>query len=349
MINQPLPDHIIEAIKIIGRNIPRLRSAEMLKGDTDVEYLVEGILTRQGVAAIYGASGAGKSFLAKDLVFNLARGSTAWFHVPMRLASVVYVALEGQGGLKKRMLAWERHNGVELVDEVYFHTDPFRLDSPSDVDELAGEAVELAGNGCVIIIDTLAQSMAGFDENTSADMGAAIAGAQLLAAKVEGLVILIHHTGKDSARGMRGHSSLFASLDAAIEVTSKAGKRFWTVAKSKDGDAGQQYDFELVPYTIGTSRYGQPVTSCAVQQTVHPPSVKLASVTGKHRVAVMAKLTSVMVAGGPGTDINAAVTLVTPELDCEPKRRGTVAKETINGLVATGYLTRASDKISLPP
>lgn len=349
MIDQPLPAYLVEAAKVLGRNIPRLRSAEMIKCDPDVEYLVEGIVPRRGVAAIYGASGAGKSFLAMDLVFNLASRRASWFHLPMRAAPVVYVALEGQNGLKKRMLAWEQHNGIELGDEVHFFTDPFRLDNPSDVEELGNEALALAGRGCVIIVDTLAQAMAGFDENTSAEMGAAIAGAQMVAAKVEGLVLLIHHTGKDPTKGMRGHSSLIAALDAAIEVSSKSGKRLWSIAKSKDGEAGQGYDFELVPYTTGTSAYGQPVISCAVRQTVHPPSTKLPAVTGRHRVAVMSKLLSVIASGGPGIDINAATGLVATELDCDARRRGSVARSTINGLVASGHLTRVSDTISLPP
>jgi putative DNA primase/helicase len=36
---------------------------------------------------------------------------------------------------------------------------------------------------------------------------------------IGGLVVLVHHTGEDATKSLRAHSSLFASLGAAIEVT----------------------------------------------------------------------------------------------------------------------------------
>jgi putative DNA primase/helicase len=344
----PLPDHIIEAVRTWPRNIPRLRSADMVKCDPDIEYLVRDLLPKRGVAAVYGPSGSGKSFLAMDLAFHVASRNPSWFFMSIKSAAVVYVALEGQGGIKKRMQAWEQHNAVDLADEVQFFMDPFRLDEQSSIDELAREAVALVGKGCVVVIDTLAQSMAGYDENNSAEMGAAIAGAQRLAAQVDGLVILIHHTGKDPTKGMRGHSSLLGALDASIEVNARSSGRTWKVQKSKDGEAGQEYDFELISYTVGTDADGRPITSCAVRQTIHPPSAKLPPVVGKHRISVMSRLMSLMPNGAGVMDIDAAVVAVTPEIDCEPRRRGSVARATINALVVSGHLVRDGDKICLP-
>ena len=40
----------------------------------------------------------------------------------------------------------------------------------------------------------------------------------MLQATLGGLVLAIHHSGKDAGRGLRGHSSLHAALDAVIEV-----------------------------------------------------------------------------------------------------------------------------------
>lgn len=348
-LSGPLPDYIVEAAQNLGRNIPHLRSADMVLTDPDVPYLVRGILPQRGVAAIYGPPASGKTFIAMDLIFSLASGTPHWFSLPMRAAKVVYVALEGQGGIKKRIKAWQLYNGVDLADTVQIWDEPFRLDAQSDIAVLAQEATALLGKGCVIVIDTLAQSMAGFDENSSADMGAAIGGAQRLAAQVDGLVILIHHSGKDPTRGMRGHSSLLGAVDASIEVNPKQGGRSWMVRKSKDGEAGQEYDFDLHYVQLGADADGQPVGSCVVRQAVHPRTSELRPVRGQHRIAVMAKLQTIMANGVGALDLDAAAALVAPDLAVEAKRKRAVAKSTIRDLVSSGHLVRDGETILLPP
>lgn len=348
-ISGPLPDYIVEAVRDIGRNIPRLRSADMVLSDPDVPYLVRGILPRRGVAAVYGPPASGKTFLGMDLIFSLACGQPFWFCIPIKSAPVAYVPLEGYGGIKKRIKAWQQHNGTDLGDKVRIWDEPFRLDDPDDVNALAQEAVALLGMGCVIVIDTLAQAMAGFDENSSAEMGAAIAGAQRLASQVKGLVILIHHSGKDPTRGMRGHSSLLGALDASIEVSTKTSGRSWKVRKSKDGEAGQDYDFDLVTYDLGVDVDGDPISSCAVRQAVRPLSTTLPPVKGPHRIAVVAKLLSLTSQGNIKLGIEAAVAAVSPELSVSSKRQRTVARETINALITSGHLIREGDTLGLSP
>lgn len=343
-----LNSHIVSVTQTFGRNIPRLRSADMVLADPDVQYLVRGILPRRGVAAIYGPPASGKTFIAMDLIFRLASGASHWFGIPMRAANVVYIALEGHGGIKNRIKAWQQHNNVYLGESVQIWDEKFRLDNQSDIEELAQEAIALLGKGCVIVVDTLAQSMAGFDENSSSDMGAAIGGAQQLASRVEGLVVLIHHSGKDASKGMRGHSSLLGAVDASIEVNSKPNGRRWKVRKSKDGEAGQEYDFDLHYVDLGTDPYGEPTGSCVISQAIHSHAAKLGPVAGKHRIATMAKLKAVMDNGAGEFDLQAAAALVAPELAVESKRQLTVAKSTIDSLIISGHLVRDGENIIVP-
>lgn len=343
-----LPDHIIEASHAIGRNIPRLRSAEMLLGDPDIPFCLRGILPRQGVAAIYGPPTSGKTFVALDLIFSLASGRKLWFLIPAKPTPAVYVALEGQAGIKRRIDAWQRHNRTELGESVQVWSESFRLDDPNDVDTLAREAIAQHGKGCVIVIDTLAQAMAGFDENSSAEMGAAIAGAQHLSSFIEGLVILIHHAGKDVSKGMRGHSSLLGALDASIEVVSKANGRTWRVRKSKDGEAGQEFAFELVYCDLGSDVDGEPIGSCAVRQTALSPSSSLPPVRGKHRIPVMARLRSLTANGMGSIDFASAVNAIAPDIDVVSSRQRTVTKDTINALIVSGHLQREGDTLCIP-
>lgn len=186
----PLPDYIVAAARELGRNIPKMRSVDMVMRDAPVEYLLKGVMPLRGVVAIYGPPGSGKSFLATDLAFHSSSGSLSYFGCRLKAVPFIYVGLEGQHGISQRTRAWQMHNGIEIGENVGIFTEPFRLDDPSAIAELADEAVAWFGAGCVVVIDTLAQAMAGFDENNSAEIGAAISGAQGLAAKIRGLIIL---------------------------------------------------------------------------------------------------------------------------------------------------------------
>jgi hypothetical protein len=64
---------------------------------------------------------------------------------------------------------------------------------------------------------------------------------------------------------MRGHSSLFAALDGAIEVKRNNAGRTWTVAKTKDGEDGKTTPFELLVHYLGADADGEPITSCTVE------------------------------------------------------------------------------------
>lgn len=121
---------------------------------------------------------------------------------------------------------------------------PFRLLNADDINELV-LAIQTAGTGDVVVLDTLSRATPGSDENDSKAMGLVISAAKILQEMIGGLVLLVHHTGKNAAQGMRGHSSLHAALDCAIEVKRNGDNREWLVAKSKDGEDGASHPFKL--------------------------------------------------------------------------------------------------------
>lgn len=226
-------------------------------------WCIKGILPIEGLATIYGPSTSGKSFLAIDIAAAIAFGNS-WFGHLVRKSPVMYVALEGEGGFPKRLRAWEQYNCCPLPPNLQFIiSEPFELIDPVHVRQLA----TVIKRGSVIIIDTLNRSAPDTDENTSKDMGAVLAGCKLLQRLTGGLVVLIHHTGKDETRGMRGHSSLLAAVDAAIEVKRVDDTRSWAVAKAKDDSDGAEFFFKLAIETLGTDSDGDPITSCAIEPT----------------------------------------------------------------------------------
>lgn len=239
----------------------RLQAGSEMLATRPLQWRVKGLLPEQGVAAVYGASGSGKSFLVLDLALALCRGS-AWFGNRVHRCSVTYVCLEGAAGMSLRLKAL----GEAVPEDLLFLTAPVNLLMPKDLTDLV-EAIRAEGaEGGVVVVDTLSRSMPGADENSSIEMGQAIAGANAIQRGLVGLVLLVHHTGKDASKGLRGHSSLLAALDAAIEVRrDAAGARSLSLAKSKDSNDGLQHHFTLEVVNLGIDDDGDPITSCRVR------------------------------------------------------------------------------------
>jgi hypothetical protein len=238
-----------------------------LDAQPHLEYRVKPIFPKTGIAGIYGASGTAKSFLLLGLGAAIAEGAE-WFGYRTKPAPVFIVALEGEAGQKNRVAAWQRANRRPLPDGVRMILQPFRINEPQDVADLAA----VVPPGGVVFIDTLNRAAPEADENTSADMGRIIEGAKVLQSKIGGLVVLIHHTGKDQTRGARGHSSLFAAFDGAMEVSRNGDQREWKIAKSKDGRDGQAHCFQLDVINLGTDSDGDVITSCVVVQAAPLPA-----------------------------------------------------------------------------
>lgn len=227
-----------------------------------VRWRVRGVLPADGIAALFGASGAGKSFLALDLLGNVASGAE-WFGNRVTSAPVLYIGLEGEAGIAQRLKAHQKRHG-EVTGRFRFILQPLDIRKPADRADLIAAAQAAGYSDGVLCIDTLNRAAPGADENDSAAMGEIIAAAKALQSDLGGLVLLIHHTGKDASKGLRGHSSLHAALDAALEVTRDGDRREWRTAKAKDGNDGLAHPFRLEVIDLGTDGDGEAVTSCCI-------------------------------------------------------------------------------------
>ncbi|RQR95306.1 helicase [Burkholderia sp. Bp8994] len=241
----------------------RLQSADDMMNAPLQQWLVRDVIPIGGTVSVYGPSGSGKSFLVLDLCAAIAEGSD-WFGRRVASTRVVYVVLEGEAGLSKRAKAWSARNHRPLPGGLHFITQSFNVRDPSDVSDLV-ESIQAGGGAGLLVIDTLNRAAAGADENSSKDMGEIIANLKILQDGIGGAVLVVHHSGKDATKGPRGHSSLFAALDAALEVTRIDGRREWTVAKSKDDADGARYAFSLRVVDLGDDEDGEPVTSCVIE------------------------------------------------------------------------------------
>lgn len=237
----------------------KLLTADDLRGMPPLRWRVRGVLPAMGLVALFGPSASGKSFLAFDLATAIAEGRP-WFECRVQPAAVLYICLEGEAGLGLRARAWEQRYSRKVPDGVRMMIQPFNLTDLTSVRELAA----LIPQGAVVFIDTLNRATPNADENSSKDMGAILEAAKLLQSLIQGLVVLVHHTGKDSTRGLRGHSSLFAGCDGAVEVLRGEDYREWKISKSKDGVDGGSHGFALEVVELGVDEFGDAITSCVV-------------------------------------------------------------------------------------
>lgn len=325
-----------------------------------LRWRVKNVLPQTGLAALIGPSGSGKTFLALDLVAAVAHGKS-WFGNRVHSSPVAYVALEGEAGIANRVTAYEIRNHQRLPDHFRVIFERFELLSIADVPALAETLIEAGMNDGVIVIDTLNRAAAGADENSSADMGQLIAALTELQVRVGGLILIVHHTGKDATKGARGHSSLFAALDACIEVARTDDRREWRIGKSKDGEDGKEHLFRLEVVEIDEDEDGDPVTSCVIARDEPAgETVRRAALPGggNQRLAydaIAAALKSAknfgMASAPPGRpclDLEVATDIAAKSLLTDPKRRRERAQAALTGLVSRGNLVHAEGWIWLP-
>jgi len=249
----------------------------------DDKQLVEGLIAVGDIAVLYGAAKTGKSFLAVDLAVALSNGEV-WFDRSINTAKVLYWAGEDFKGLIARRAACTRHKGACGVFSI--GDDPLSLAPSKAADtldalsnvlsyELAPSSLEDPSNYSklppVLIVDTWAMLTASMDENSGRDMSAAMAALRELQVRVANLtIIIIHHAGKDGSRGMRGHSSLLAAVDVAIEVDrSSKGLGRWTVRNARRNPTGATGQFRLKPVSLPAGAFsvaGTQLETCILEE-----------------------------------------------------------------------------------
>lgn len=245
-------------------HLPYAEAAELALTDAS-ESLIEGLLDRLAMSVWYGESNSGKTFAMLDASWHIAAGRP-WAGMPVRRGAVVYVAAEGGKGILKRVRAlrdrYPEAGNVPLhlipcpVDLLHQNTDLKPLVALiREIEAQTGIKVEL------VVIDTLSRAIAGGNENDSQDMGIFVGHLDALRTATGAHVAVVHHTGKDKARGARGHSLLRAATDTEIEIDA----RTLTVTKQRDMDGDIKIPFALKPVRIGMSKTGREITSCVVE------------------------------------------------------------------------------------
>ena len=215
-----------------------------------LRWLIDKEIPAESFMVLYGPTGSGKSFVALDYALRIAQG-----------APVVYVAAEGAHGYAARKLAWCRHHKLPAGKLFFIAVAPNLLDT-ADVAEIVAAVAEV--QPVLIVVDTLARTMIGGDENTQRDMGLFVAACDRLRLATAGTVLVVHHTGRNGNHE-RGSTVLRGASDQVISIDNDDGLIRLACEKSKDSAGFPQRGLRLV--TVETGRLledGAPETSCVV-------------------------------------------------------------------------------------
>lgn len=163
---------------------------------------------RCGFNVLVGESGVGKSFIALDIAGRLAVN-----------ASVVYVAGEGLAGYAARWFAWKDYHHIEGQTHLYFYKNAVQVLNESELEMFISLIAQHDPE--LVIIDTLARSAVGVDENSNKEMGQFVAACDHIRNSLDAAVIVVHHTGKSG--DIRGATALYGAADSVLMARNDDG------------------------------------------------------------------------------------------------------------------------------
>ena len=264
----PLPEE--EPPILVPRQLLNIESWDDIE-DEPVEWLIKDLLPRRSLVALYGPPGSFKSFVALSIAEAIATGNEWMGREIETPGAVLYICGEGFGGVGARIKACKIYNKTPAGTEIYVIRAALNLrSSADDFDLLMASIKELMERTGVqfelVQIDTLARAFGAGNENNSEDMAAFIHNTGRIQRMLGCSLMVVHHSGKDALKGLRGHSSLLGAVDTQLELakidsvpnpaSDIAGSAILTVSKQKDGETGVKIGFEMVKVEIKGSALG---------------------------------------------------------------------------------------------
>ena len=226
------------------------------------DYVWKGVLSAGQVGCLFGQPGAGKSVLAPHVAYAVAQGRRA-FGQRTKAGTVFYVAAEDEAGMQQRVNALHQRYGDAPGFHLVGGVSALVTGNDAVAPDLA-RLLQLAEEHLpsLIMIDTLAASAAGLDENSSADMSRIVEAMRSLT-RFGAAVVLVHHSPK-SGETPRGHSVLNGALDMSMIVGPDPDAEDVIRAelrKNRNGTCNLDIAFRIEAAAMGMDGDGDPITA----------------------------------------------------------------------------------------
>ncbi|MFF0099788.1 AAA family ATPase [Micromonospora sp. NPDC005257] len=252
-------ERLIEQAKEPSEDAVDAMLAELLDFDAldaipEAEYLIKGLFDMDSLAQVFGQSGHRKSFVMLDISCHISLG-LPWGGRRVRSGPVVYIAAEGERGVRKRLRAWAQHHGKRPNVLV--------LPRPVSADEWPVLVAALKRVKPVLVVgDTQARLTSGIDENSAKEIGPFIDRLDDVRRATGACVAVVHHEGLAVGRA-RGSSAQKGALEHQFRVfTDKETQQtVFTDEKQKDNATSGDLRFDPVVVSLGKDADGDPITS----------------------------------------------------------------------------------------
>ncbi|WEJ60213.1 AAA family ATPase [Devosia sp. FJ2-5-3] len=188
----------------------------------EYDWLIKGLVERNGVFILAAEKQAGKSFVVMDMGMKIARGLQYGDRIT-RKGIVIHIACEDGKGVQMRAEGYRQANKISPDTDIpYIIMDrEFTLMIDEVIDKLVaqvkawedyyGMPVEL------IIIDTLSVATEGLNEIDGAEVGKVLARVNRLKDETGAAICLVHHMNASGGR-VRGHTSIEANVSQVFEI-----------------------------------------------------------------------------------------------------------------------------------
>jgi len=250
---------------------------DLIGQESKVSWLIKNYMVDYGLSMIFGPSQAGKTFAVIDLALRMATGKTDWFGFKLnKRAKILYLAGEGQHGIRNRAKAWALHHGISSF-EGYVKI----FDVPVDINgdgmmELIANIDASGFSPDLIIADTLNRYFSG-NENSSDDTREFMNACTHIENQYSTAMMVIHHTGvSDEAQHRnRGSSAWGAGLECNINVSRDKDGETIVIShvKNKEGPRNGEVYGRLVQ--VGLNEFdedGEEITSAVIIEATKPDS-----------------------------------------------------------------------------
>lgn len=220
------------------------RATSFLTQPSPLPWVVKGWIPAMATVMLYGESGVGKSFIALDIACSIASG-IPWQGIKTKQGVVVYLAGEGNYGIRQRVASWCMANNVNNLDNLLISNKPIDLDSPGAALKVIAAVREITHDPILgLFVDTVNNHMSG-DENSSRDTRMMINSCNIASMALNATTIFVHHTGlSDAAKGRaRGSSAWRGALDSSILIAkAEEDKEVIKISCSKMKDTAAPED-----------------------------------------------------------------------------------------------------------
>lgn len=255
--------------KSLGHEYP-LIYADQIDTEEQTTFVIDDWLPAESICLLYAPKDHLKSFVAVDWFMSISSG-VGWKGFDVLRGACVYIAGEGNQGLKRRCKAWCIRNEVDLKRQpIALSTMPMQTLDKENIQVWVGYLtqvlIDLGEPIRLVVIDTLATNFGPGDENSSTDMARFLAHLKIyIQSAFTCTVLVVHHTGKDVSKGGRGGSSIEGNSDCVFTLkrADKDEHRVILHCKhAKDSERPPDLILKAATVELGyNDRKGYPVTS----------------------------------------------------------------------------------------